>query len=263
MKGGVGKSLVDMIISTNECFDTMVGQEFPRREKIVVRPFHATMGTMEICDGGLLSLGEADVGTAKIFYDMDEAERQGYFGTDPKIWGDKEYDELIELLTAGLSTNAVDWDNFRYHPTVRWTEDNGAVQPAQKKAMTQLADKMRNKSPLLASALRMPIIPAGGFFNPSDALSIADEEETNSLVNLAKHILERAPKAKHEPWANGLPSIREIFEARKKETPSEASTAGSNVRTKGKNAARNATKRVAKQKARTKAKIHAGLAQSD
>ena len=35
MKPGIEKTLIDMIVETNESFNMMVGDSFPRKEKIV------------------------------------------------------------------------------------------------------------------------------------------------------------------------------------------------------------------------------------
>ncbi len=70
------------------------------------------------------------------------------------------------MLSAGLTTDPTQWDKFCYSPTVRWTEEGGAVQPAQITAMKQIGDMLRNKSPLLRRALAAPVIAAGGFFSP-------------------------------------------------------------------------------------------------
>ncbi len=110
MKPGIEKTLIDMIVETNESFNMMVGDSFPRREKIVMHPVHSVMGKMEIIGGGVLWLAASAVGMSKTFYDVDRAEQEGYFGASPKVWGEQEYHQLVELLAAGLTSNAAEWE---------------------------------------------------------------------------------------------------------------------------------------------------------
>ena len=84
MKPGVTKTLLDMIVETNESFDRMVGSGFPRKTAIVKHPVHACMGEMQIAGCGILCLRETAVGTPMVFYDVTKAEEEGYFGTNPK-----------------------------------------------------------------------------------------------------------------------------------------------------------------------------------
>ena len=60
------------------------------------------LGELEIAGGGVLCLTEADVGTMQVFFDVTNAEAEGYFGETPKIWGEPDYAMLIEMLTSAL-----------------------------------------------------------------------------------------------------------------------------------------------------------------
>ena len=106
-----------------------------------------------------MCLREADVGTTKVFFDVDKAEQQGYIGTNPKIWGEREYATLIEMLTHALCASRDKWDTWRWHPTM-WSLnglDKKPMEPAQKKALTALEYISANPSPLAAGALTQPI----------------------------------------------------------------------------------------------------------
>ena len=52
MQAGVEKTLIDMIVQTNE--NTMVGAGFPRVERKVLHPVHACLGELEITGGGVV-----------------------------------------------------------------------------------------------------------------------------------------------------------------------------------------------------------------
>ena len=72
-----------------------------------------------------------------------ERRRKAIFGKDPKIWGEEEYDSLIELLAIGLRSSAEEWMGLRYHPTA-WsssgTETGHKAANAHIKALEALAD---------------------------------------------------------------------------------------------------------------------------
>ena len=164
MKPGIEKTLIDMIVETNESFNMMVGDSFPRKEKIIKHPVHACLGRMVISGGGALSLVEAVVGTSEVFFDVSKAEEEGYFGANPKIWGEREYDSLVELLAVGLTTDPLEWENFRWSPTVRWSAEGTKIAPGQVKAINEIAAIVRNPSEVACSALVAPIVAADAFF---------------------------------------------------------------------------------------------------
>ena len=83
MKPGFTKTLLDMIVETNESFDRMVGSGFPRKTAVVKHPVHEG-SRMEIAGCGTLCLRESAVGTSLVFYDVSKAEEEGCFGVDPQ-----------------------------------------------------------------------------------------------------------------------------------------------------------------------------------
>ncbi len=107
-----------MVTETSAAFDMMVGKKFPSINKKLLRPYHSSLGAMEIVGGGALTICEKDVGTERIFYDIKTAEYMGYVGQDPEIWGEAHFGFLIELLVAALCAEGARWDDWRYHPAM-------------------------------------------------------------------------------------------------------------------------------------------------
>ena len=71
---------------------------------------------MEICGGGVLCLRKSSVGTPMTFFDVGRAEEEGYFGENPKIWEEEDYDSLIELRAIGFQTSPDELDQASLPP---------------------------------------------------------------------------------------------------------------------------------------------------
>ena len=144
-----------------------------------------------------MCLRASSVGTAMVFYDVTKAEEEGYFGTNPKIWGEDEYAALIEMLTVGLGADKEEWERFRWHPTA-WSlsgeEEGKGPEPAQRKALGILANIAANPSPLAISAVSQPAFVAcnilGGQGNAgSRGSSTTASSKDDAHVKTAKKLL--------------------------------------------------------------------------
>jgi hypothetical protein len=179
MKPGVTKTLLDMIVETNESFDRMVGSGFPRKTSIVKQPVHACMGEMKIVGGGTLSLREAAVGTAMVFYDVTKAEEEGYFGKDPNVGKEAEFTSLIELLSVGLCSSPAEWVNMRWTPSV-WMGPDKKCTKSQAKTLESLAIVVANASPVAQSALMHPVFTARDIFGDKESHSGSSTATTSN-----------------------------------------------------------------------------------
>ena len=147
------------------------------------------------------------------------------------------------MLAAGLTTNASEWESFRYDPTIRWTEEGGSVQPGQITAMKQIGDMMRNKSPLVYSALVAPVFAAGAFFGtPTPPCGTEDSTTEEPHLKLAKMILAQGPSIAKTPVINGMPSVAELMHARLMVNASEKTTRSSSAPVGKQNRKNNAKK---------------------
>ena len=58
------------------------------------------------------------------FLDINKAHRDGYFGKNPRIWGDRDLSLLIDYLSGGIEFTPEEWGNVAYEPQVWSTIEN-------------------------------------------------------------------------------------------------------------------------------------------
>ena len=143
---GAQVAITDMMTLSNEMFlEAMKG--FPKVTLKVKKPMHHSMGDyIKIVGNGLESLQEKDIGQEMSFLDMNTALRNGFFGKNPKIWGDPEWKLLIDCVTQGLDCSSEDWGKMTWTPQIWSTlsEPRTKVPPSGKAHIAYLKERSSN-----------------------------------------------------------------------------------------------------------------------
>ncbi len=105
---------------------------FPKASRKVVQPTHVGHGEcLDIKCDGITSLNQSELGSEMNFLDMNQAYRNGMFGTEAKIWGDDEWALLLDYLCGGITHSKEEWENLEYRVQVWDTEDQRVTKPTK------------------------------------------------------------------------------------------------------------------------------------
>jgi hypothetical protein len=210
-----------------------MGDLFPRINNPILAPNHVGLGRLLVKDCGILALHEHDVGTIKVFYDIDRAEEEGHFGPAPVIWGEREMHFALELLASGLDLEGKAWEDHVYSPTM-WDDDDGkrrdkGASKSQVAGLTLLREMKRNPSQMASHFAAQPAISKAKAAKLGPAGSPNTEGVMKATVDAIKdYTLERsrvaAKKQRIDPVAtDACPPIgdrrhqREAHEVRQEE----------------------------------------------
>ena len=121
---------MDLMTTNNDMFEEAM-KNYPKVKKTLQAPYHIGLGSyIDITCDGITSLRADQVGTEMSFLDINKAHRDGYFGKDPRIWGDKDWSLLIDYLGGGTEYSPAEWGNIAYRPQV-WSTIEGASDAGQ------------------------------------------------------------------------------------------------------------------------------------
>ncbi len=142
------------------------------------------------------------------FSGMNQAYRNGMFGTDAKIWGDDEWALLLDYLCGGITHSKEDWENLESKAQVWDTDDQEVTTPskARKARLRELAARAANPDAYLKHQMSIKA------FSADDALStITESTACNSDGEASEATYASASK---EVWAKS--SARELKHVRSK-----------------------------------------------
>ncbi len=108
-------------------------------------------------------MAEDDIGKEMNFLDINKALRDGNFGPNPRVWGDKEWNLLIDYVSGGIEFADEDWNTIADQPPVWSTihKDRTSASPARKAHILQLKTRAESKDEYLRHLCNMPRFKAG------------------------------------------------------------------------------------------------------
>ncbi len=157
-------------------------------------PYHVGLGTyIEITCDGITSLRADQVGTEMNFLDINKAHRDGYFGKEPRIWGDKDWSLLIDYLSGGTEYSPQERKNIAYLPQV-WSTISQArsnAPPGMKANILQLKNRAEHQGDYLKHMCGLkPFMACDALssITESTAEGTEDDRSEASFANMQKNV---------------------------------------------------------------------------
>jgi hypothetical protein len=171
MHKGAVAGILDMMTCSSDMFVAAM-ETFPKTSRNIVQPYHIGHGEcLEIKCDGISSLCESDIGAEMNFLDMNQAHRNGMFGTKAKIWRDDEWALLLDYLCGGITHSKKDWESLEWRSQVWDTDDQKVTTPskARKARIRELAARAAKPDGYLKHQMSIKA------FSADDALSTITE----------------------------------------------------------------------------------------
>jgi hypothetical protein len=132
-------------------------------------------------NGGVESLQEKDIGTEMSFLDINKAMRDGHFGSNPKIWGDDQWNLLINYISQGMEFDEGTWDSLDYTPQI-WTTletKRGRAPPASRQHIGDLKKRAMTQDPYMEHMLAMPAFSCDALSTITESTRQGDGEDSD------------------------------------------------------------------------------------